>query len=195
MTATDIETHPWEPWLPADAKVLIMGSFPPAPKRWAMDFFYPNRTNDFWKVAGIIFEGDSGTYYDITTRSYRLDRIKEMLTRKGIALTDTAYRIRRLKGNASDKFLEVLEPVDLEGILKQIPGCRAIATTGEKAAITLATMTGTQAPAVGTSVEWHRPDGSTIAIWRLPSTSRAYPLAPEKKADVYRRFFEAEGLI
>lgn len=160
-----------------------------------MDFFYPNRTNDFWKVAGIVFEGDSGAFYDTATRSYRLDRIKQMLTQKGIALSDTARKVRRLKGNASDKFLEVVEPVDLESILSKMPECKAIATTGEKAAGVLARLTGTQIPAVGSAVVWQRPDGRQISIWRLPSTSRAYPLAPEKKAEVYRLFFESAGLI
>lgn len=195
MEISDIETHPWEPWIPAQSKVLILGSFPPAPNRWAMDFFYPNRTNDFWKVAGIVFEGDSGAFYDTATRSYRLDRIKQMLTQKGIALSDTARKVRRLKGNASDKFLEVVEPVDLESILSKMPECKAIATTGEKAAGVLARLTGTQIPAVGSAVVWQRPDGRQISIWRLPSTSRAYPLAPEKKAEVYRLFFESAGLI
>lgn len=195
MAITDIETHPWEPWIPAQSKVLILGSFPPAPNRWAMDFFYPNRTNDFWKVAGIVFEGDSGAFYDTATRSYRLDRIKQMLTQKGIALSDTARKVRRLKGNASDKFLEVVEPVDLESILSKMPECKAIATTGEKAAGVLALLTGTQIPAVGSAVVWQRPDGRQISIWRLPSTSRAYPLATEKKAGVYRLFFESAGLI
>ena len=173
MAITDIETHPWEPWIPAQSKVLILGSFPPAPNRWAMDFFYPNRTNDFWKVAGIVFEGDSGAFYDTATRSYRLDRIKQMLTQKGIALSDTARKVRRLKGNASDKFLEVVKPVDLESILSKMPECKAIATTGEKAAGVLARLTGTQIPAVGSAVVWQRPDGRQISIWRLPSTSRA----------------------
>lgn len=53
-----MERHPWEPWIPQGAKVLIMGTFPPAPKRWSMDFYYPNRTNDFWKVCGLIFFGN-----------------------------------------------------------------------------------------------------------------------------------------
>lgn len=192
--SNEIETHPWAPWVPDGSKVLIMGSFPPAPKRWAMDFYYPNRTNDFWKVAGIIFEGDAETFYDRSSGSYHLDKIKEMLTDKGIALSDTGRRIRRLKDNASDKFLEIVEPNDVCGLVERMPECRAIATTGEKAAGVLAGLTGTEVPAIGTFVEWHRGDGRTIAIWRLPSTSRAYPLAPEKKAEIYRRFFESAGI-
>ena len=42
----EIETHPFEPFLPADARLLMLGTFPPAPKRWCMPWYYPNYTND-----------------------------------------------------------------------------------------------------------------------------------------------------
>lgn len=44
------ETHPWPPFIPPHAKILIMGTFPPAPNRWSMDFYYPNCQNDFWRI-------------------------------------------------------------------------------------------------------------------------------------------------
>ena len=53
--------------------------------------------------------------------------------RKGIALYDTAPVIRE-KGNASDKYLHVVEPVDLAGMLLRIPACTHVAVTGQKAA-------------------------------------------------------------
>ncbi len=187
----EIETHPWQPWLPAGAKVLIMGTFPPGAHRWAMDFYYPNPTNDFWKMIGLIFMGDPAALYDPAARRYRLPQIRELLTERGIALSDTGYRIRRLKGNASDKYLEIVEPVALHELLARIPLCRNVATTGEKAAGVVASLTGTEIPAMGKSVT--TPDGLTL--WRMPSTSRAYPLALEKKAEHYRRLFEAAGVL
>ena len=45
-----IYSHPWEPFVPAGARILVMGTFPPGDHRWAMDFYYPNPTNDFWKM-------------------------------------------------------------------------------------------------------------------------------------------------
>ena len=44
----NIEEHPLEPFLPANAVLLMLGSFPPQKKRWSMDFFYPNLQNDMW---------------------------------------------------------------------------------------------------------------------------------------------------
>lgn len=41
-----IEYHPWQPFIPDGAKILIMGTFPPGNHRWSMDFYYPNPTND-----------------------------------------------------------------------------------------------------------------------------------------------------
>lgn len=51
----NIEEHPLEPFLPVNAKLLMLGSFPPQKKRWSMEFFYPNRQNQMWCIFGIIF--------------------------------------------------------------------------------------------------------------------------------------------
>ena len=38
-----IEQHPFEPFLPDGAVVLMLGTFPPKPERWSMEFYYPNK--------------------------------------------------------------------------------------------------------------------------------------------------------
>lgn len=191
MTTPPLEIHPWQPFTPANARILIMGTFPPQEKRWAMDFFYPNRTNDFWKIMGLIFYSDQYKFYSPETKEYDLDGIKNLLIEKGIALGDTGYRIRRLKNNASDKYLEIAEPINLRAILARMPLCRTLATTGEKAAGVLAEITGTDVPKIGSfSIS---ADG--MHIWRMPSTSRAYPLAIEKKAEYYRLMFSQTGIL
>lgn len=177
----EIETHPFEPFIPENAKVLIMGTFPPGPHRWSMNFYYPNRSNDFWYMMGLIYFGKKDALLKPGTKDFDLDAIKKLLNEKGIALNDSGYRIRRLKGNASDKFLEILEPVNLSSLLEQMPECHTIATTGEKAAGVIASLTDTEIPKIGTKVV--SKDG--LSIWRMPSTSRAYPLKLEKKAEFY----------
>lgn len=193
MEEKEIETevHPFEPYIPAGARVLIMGTFPPQPKRWSMKFYYPNRTNDFWYMMGLIFYDDRTALLQPGSKDFDLTKIKRLLDSRGIALSDTGHRIRRLAGNASDKFLEIVEPVNLQGLVARMPDCRAIATTGEKAAGVLAELTGTEAPKMGAMTE--SPAG--IHLWRMPSTSRAYPLKLEKKAEYYRRLFEDAGVL
>lgn len=187
---TDLETHPWPPFIPDGAKVLMMGTFPPGHHRWSMDFYYPNRTNDFWYMMGLIFMGDRYALYDREQKLFRLDAIKQLLIDKKIAMNDTGLKVRRLKGNASDKYLEIVEPVHLAELLERMPQCRAIATTGEKAAGVIASLTDTQPPNLGTFVT----AASGLKLWRMPSTSRAYPLALEKKAQMYATFFSDSGI-
>ncbi|MCC8038061.1 MAG: uracil-DNA glycosylase family protein [Bacteroidales bacterium] len=184
-----VETHPWPPYMPERAKWLIMGTFPPQQKRWSMDFFYPNPTNDFWRIMGLIFMGDKDALYLPQQRKFDLAKIKSLLNDHGIAMGDTGYRIRRLAGNASDKFLEIIEPVHLDEILRKAPTLRHLVTTGEKAATQLAEITGTPVPKTGEWIQWTAPDGREMRIWRMPSSSRAYPMALEKKAEAYRRLF------
>ena len=45
------------------------------------------------------------------------DRIVQFCTAQGIALYDTASEVRRLRDNASDKFLEVVTPTDIVALL------------------------------------------------------------------------------
>ncbi|MDE7426657.1 MAG: uracil-DNA glycosylase family protein [Muribaculaceae bacterium] len=186
-----IETHPFPPFIPDGTRLLIMGTFPPQPKRWNMDFYYPNRTNDFWPVMGLIFYGSRDALLVPGTKDFNLPLIRTLLTEKGIALNDTGHKIRRLAGNASDKFLEIVEPVNLASLLQRMPLCTDIATTGEKAAAVLAELTGTIPPRMGEMVT--SPHG--MRLWRMPSTSRAYPLALEKKAEYYKRLFKAANII
>ncbi len=190
VKSNEIETHPWQPFVPDGAKVLIMGTFPPGTHRWSMDFFYPNRTNDFWFMMGLLFFGDKDALYDREASTFRLDEIKKLLTDKGIAMSDTGHKVRRLKGNASDKFLEIVEPVNFAALRACMPLCTDVATTGEKATNVLASLTGTEVPGMGESVITS--DG--LRLWRMPSTSRAYPLALEKKAAYYRRLFQSAAI-
>lgn len=191
MESDFIETHPWLPFIPSSAKILIMGTFPPQPKRWSMDFYYPNRTNDFWFMMGLIFYNDKNALFDTDTKTFRLDKIKELLNDRGIALHDTCHKIRRLKGNASDKYLEIVEPVNLYELLKEMPECKGIATTGEKAAGVIASLTDTEVPKMGEMTL----SKNGLQIWRMPSTSRAYPLKLEKKAEYYAQMFRQIGIL
>ncbi len=186
-----IERHPWEPFVPEGARVLIMGTFPPGSHRWSMDFYYPNRTNDFWYMMGLIFFGNRYALYRPESKCFDLAVIKELLTDRHIALNDTAREVRRLKGNASDKFLDIVTPVPLYELLGSMPECHTVATTGEKAAGVVADITGTQVPKMGNMV--HSSDG--IDIWRMPSTSRAYPMRLEAKAAYYETLFRSVGIL
>ena len=190
----NIEEHPLEPFLPANAVLLMLGSFPPQKKRWSMDFFYPNLQNDMWRIVGLIFFQDKEHFLNPEKKVFDKDLIIEFLNDKGIALYDTASAIRRLQDNASDKFLEVIEQTDISLLLKQIPMCKAIVTTGQKATDIIREQIEVKEPTVGTSEPFEFGD-KAMKLYRMPSSSRAYPLALEKKAAAYRVMFNELGLL
>ena len=189
-----IEEHPLEPFLPSNATLLMLGSFPPQKKRWSMDFFYPNLQNDMWRIFGILFFNDKDHFLLPGKKAFNKDYLVEFLTEKGIALYDTATAIRRLQDNASDKFLEVIEPTDIRLLLKQLPQCQAIVTTGQKATDIIRSQIEVNEPSVGQSYPFEFED-RILQLYRMPSSSRAYPLALEKKAAFYRLMLNELGFL
>ena len=185
-----VEYHPLIPFLPANAKLLFLGSFPPQRKRWCMDFYYPNFINDHWRIEGQIFFGDKNHFVDLGAKRFKLDEIVTFCQVKGLAFFDTSTAIRRLQDNASDKFLEVVKPTDIRALLQQLPHLRAIITTGEKATETIcASLDVSECPKVNGYVaipNVFNSDGEQVWLYRLPSSSRAYPLSFDKKVEAYR---------
>ena len=195
MTDQIIETHPFPALLPAAATVMMMGTFPPTEDKRAMQFHYPNFQNDMWRIYGLVFFNDAAYFQRPSEKAFDAEKIKAFLRTKGIASCPTVLKAVREHGNASDKFLQVVETVDLAAVLAQMPDCRRICTTGGEAREILLDIQGggIKMPKTGETVPFPYV-GRDLTLTRLPSTSRAYPLSLAKKAAAYRAFFEAAGL-
>lgn len=184
-----VERHPFKPFLPAGCRMLMLGSFPPSQRRWAMKFYYPNFTNDMWRIFGLCFFGEKNRFVDADAKTYRLGDIVDVLTMHRIGMYDTACAVRRLKNTASDKDLEVVEATDLNAMIGALPQCEAVVTTGQKATDVLCQTFGIACPPkVGGWVEFGC-CGRTLRLYRMPSSSRAYPMKVEKKAEYYAAMF------
>ena len=160
-------------------------------------------------------------------RRFDYERVVEFCRRKGIALYDAAYMVKRLRGNASDNFLKIIEPTDIPALLARMPSCRAVVSTGGKSAEQIASILDVPVPSVGGSVPFTISAPSTfsalsaasvplaasalsptstssdstassasgvssrtVTFYRMPSSSRAYPLSLEKKAAAYAQVFD-----
>jgi len=187
------EHHPLAPFLPQSAESIILGSFPPKRERWAMEFFYPNFQNDMWRIFGLIFFADKNHFIDAERKTFRKKEIEEFLIKKRIAIYDTAKSVIRHKDNASDKDLEVVEATDVEEFIRELPHLRNIIATGQKALDIIieqfvAKNILIQPPAVGKYAVFNV-ENRELRLYRMPSSSRAYPLALEKKAAAYGKVF------
>jgi len=194
VEAQGVEEHPLGFFSFPDSKILMMGSFPPPKKRWVMDFYYPNRNNDMWRIFGLIFFNDGFHFLTPDRKHYKEAELRAFLRTKGFALGDTAQAVIREKNNASDKHLIVVRPLDLAQVLQGMPQCHTLITTGQKSSDILAPILHTTDPKVGEKVEVEFASHGPLTWWRMPSSSRAYPKPLEWKADFYRKVFASIGL-
>lgn len=172
-----------------------------------MEFFYPNFINDHWRIEGQLFFDDRNHFVLSDRKAFDREAIIAFCRQKGIAFYDTATAVRRLRDNASDEFLEVVEATDIRALLRRLPQCEAIVTTGKKATETIcASLSIPAVPSVNASVPVPEivlnsllPTPETkrqqLLLYRLPSSSRAYPLSFDKKVAAYRTLFQAVGLL
>lgn len=188
------ETHPLAPFLPEGARILMLGSFPPARSRWGMEFYYPNFQNDMWRILGLAFFGNRDRFLVPGEKRFDKGAIERFCRDKGIALSDVAEEAVRLRDNASDQFLHIVRPRDIAALLDKIPECSTVAVTGQKACDTFCAAMGCREPAVGGSVPFVCV-GKSMELWRMPSSSRAYPKPTEEKAEMYRRMFASVGML
>ena len=142
-----------------------------------------------WRIMGIVFFGERDYFLNESKKAFCRERIVDFLNEKGIALFDTATAIRRLQDNASDKFLEVVRPTDIKELLNPLPLCHAIATTGQKATDTLRRQFNVEEPEVGRYSGFVY-DKRPMRLYRMPSSSRAYPLKLESKAEAYHKMLQ-----
>ena len=153
-----------------------------------MNFYYPNFQNDMWRIMGLIFFSDKDYFVAASGKSFDEEKAKAFCRDKGIGLGDTAMEVIRLKSNASDKFLEVVTPVDIDDILGKVPECTAIVITGQKSMDTLLSIIPVCEPQIG-SYSIYSYKEREIRIYRMPSSSRAYPKPLQEKAAAYQKMF------
>jgi G:T/U-mismatch repair DNA glycosylase len=159
-----------------------------------MDFFYPNFQNDMWRIFGLVFFDDRNHFVDNDSKTFYKEAIISFLTQRRIAIYDTAAEVIRHKDNASDKDLEIVSFVDITNVIRTLPDLQHIVTTGQKASETLVQQfaqnnINISLPQVGNYTAFVF-GNRNLRLYRMPSSSRAYPLALEKKAEIYRTMFQ-----
>ena len=100
------EKHPLQPFLPTGARLLMLGSFPPARYRWSMDFFYPNFQNDMWRIFGLCFHGDKMHFVCQERKTYDLDAIVDFLKEKGCREMQGYYFYKPMPVDDFEKLLQ-----------------------------------------------------------------------------------------
>lgn len=110
--------HGFPPFIPEDARVLILGSFPSVRSR-ASGFFYMHPQNRFFKALALVY----GEREPLT-----IEERKDFLIRHRIALYDVIESCS-ISGSADGSIKDAV-PADIPGILAGYPTIVAVLTTG-----------------------------------------------------------------
>ncbi|HTN67949.1 MAG TPA: uracil-DNA glycosylase family protein [Dysgonamonadaceae bacterium] len=196
ITNNNIERHPFQPLVSPNVKVMIIGSFPPPRSKWRMEFYYPNFYNDMWRIFGLAFFDNKEYFLSKNETSFDVELLKSFLAEKGIGIADMGKEIIRLRGNASDQFLKIVKPLNITELLLDMPKCHAFITAGQKATDTLRMHISNKIkqPSVGGRESFKYLDRE-FTIYRMPSSSRAYPMPVSEKAEIYRECFVDLGIV
>jgi len=116
-------THPFEPIIFNDSQILILGTFPSI-KSFENNFYYSHPKNQFWDILSLIFKDK---------KPITIEEKINFLKKHKIALWDSICECKRKKGNSRDDNLEVIQPCDIENLLKKYPNIKKIAVTSRLA--------------------------------------------------------------
>jgi len=114
----EIEQHPFEAFIPENATILILGSFPGKEQTQgnidkSKEWFYGAKRNQFWKIISSVYDEPSLKEKET---SYKMD----LFSKAGVAVTDIILKARRKDGKSLDANLEIVEYnyPKIESILK-----------------------------------------------------------------------------
>lgn len=114
------DEHPFAPVVDANARILILGTFPSVRSR-AEGFYYGHPQNRFWKVIAAVLDAPV---------PQTVEEKKQMLAAGGIALYDAAQAVT-IRGSADASMRDIV-PSDLSPIL-ETASIRAVFANGSRA--------------------------------------------------------------
>jgi G:T/U-mismatch repair DNA glycosylase len=103
LTKIEFEEHPFPPFVPDNATILIVGSFPGMEqvvnKNNPDEWFYSAADNLFWQILSDSFQ----------TELKSVKQKKDFCTAKGIAITDIFMKVKRKDKSNRDQYLTEME--------------------------------------------------------------------------------------
>jgi len=128
------ETHPWKWFVPKKSKILIVGTFPPAKKRWSFPFFYPNKQNLFWPVLSTLLNHELTFFMG----EEAVEERKQLLNLLHVAITDMGFIITRKDDSSLDENIDAIEYMDIFKILNEHPSINKIIFTSSSGKVSAA---------------------------------------------------------
>lgn len=193
--------HPYEPYIPADATKLIVGTMPPfrfcaagGRKLYEtdVDFYYGSRDNAFWKLLSEV----TGVPLDFAPTPAAVAQRKELLTRLHMGITDVVGSCIHRDGKSDDGSLLDIQPKPLNQLLLDYPRITELIYTGRTEVKRLvnqyfADKSPRRRTADAPPGEYVRINGKAYAVTRLysPSPIALWSVSADTRREQYRKVF------
>ena len=128
------EIHPWNWYIPQEAKTVVIGTFPPTRRNWSFDFFYPNKNNYFWKLMARIADRP----LLCPSGEDAVNERKDLLNHLKLGVSDMGQIIRRKTDSSLDQNLELVASMDIFKLLQENPSVSKLiftSSSGKSSAI------------------------------------------------------------
>ena len=144
-----LQTHPYPPFIPEEAEILLVGSAPPyrfctsdkaSLRKQDFDYYYGSSSNLFWEILFRVFEPENlpalnelrqADKPEIIAREGLVASLQSFLSRHKLGLGDILYRFMRCGQSAADYQLQVLEYQDIVPWLIRNRSLKAICCTSK----------------------------------------------------------------
>ncbi len=121
----EVEEHPFESYVPDNAKFLIIGTFPTNKINFRFDFFYSSKDNSFWNILEKIFNQK----FQHNSGDKAVEERKVFLKSMGIGISDMHEKCYRKNGYSTDESLFPIILKDIFAILDNYPSIKRIVLT------------------------------------------------------------------
>lgn len=194
------ETHPdWYFDIP-EMNVLILGNFPPHPRRWDYEFYYPNKINNFWKVLAAI----AGHELTEMKGTAAVEERKRIMKKLKAGVYNIAKTIRRKGESARDTDIEIVEYNDILSVIRKHKELKRIILAGYSAPnstakkfmeyLELNEVRFERPAAIKSGTRFTiRTGNREIECVILNSTSTAFPIKLEKLIEQFKPHFEIKN--
>ncbi|MEN6445316.1 MAG: uracil-DNA glycosylase family protein [Candidatus Cloacimonas sp.] len=145
----NLQTHPYKPFLPAEANTLLLGSAPPYRfctgnvndlKNKDINYYYGSNSNLLWDILFLALEPENKDSIsslrtlenDRESRTaYQVEFMQNFLSKYKLGMADILLRFTRQGTSAADFKLQVLEYQDIWAILQSRPTLEKILCTSK----------------------------------------------------------------